>query len=183
MRIASRDLIQSVCVQHIPWHAPEHYYKLYDPDLPVAPHQHLPVDVPDIAVSEIFTTRYMPEGSGRCSCYESSEFDGNRSCCGGYANGAKEGGTAPGQANYTARSYWDSFHDLHKMNKTEFFPHDNTTLAVKDQQAIRQVRNCVRFIVTFLYDNRSFPKTGPRYTFAKLKKTRLPGISCSSIVH
>ena len=24
------------------------------------------------------------------------------------------------------------------MKKTEFFPHDNTTLAIKDQQAIRQ---------------------------------------------
>ena len=144
-------------MQHIPWHAPEHYYKLYDdPDLPVAPHQHLPVDVPDIAVSEIFTTRYMPEESGRCSCYESSEFDGNRSCCGGYANGAKKGGTVPGEANYTARSYWDSFHDLHAMTKTEFFPHDNTTLTVKDQQAIRQVRNSVSvFSSPFSHEHRS----------------------------
>jgi hypothetical protein len=106
-----------------------------DPDMPVAPNQHLPVDVPDIAVSEIFTSKYMPEDTGRCSCYVSSMYDGNRSCCGTYCSGGKPGGY-PG--NYTAHSYWDSFHDLHEMKKTEWFPHDNTTLEIKDQQAIRQ---------------------------------------------
>ena len=121
----------------IPWHAPEHYYQLYDPDLPVAPHQHLPSDMPDIAASNIFTTRYMDEESGRCSCFESSLYDGDKSCCGEFANANKsKKGTFTG--NYTARSYWDSFADLHAMPKTDYFPHDNTTLAVKDQQRIRQ---------------------------------------------
>ena len=35
-----------------------------DPDMPAAPNQHLPVDVPDIAVSEIFTSKFMPEALG-----------------------------------------------------------------------------------------------------------------------
>ena len=103
----------------------------------MAPHQHLPSDMPDIAASNIFTTRYMDEESGRCSCFESSLYDGDKSCCGEFANGNKsKKGTFTG--NYTARSYWDSFADLHAMPKTDYFPHDNTTLAVKDQQRIRQ---------------------------------------------
>ena len=56
---------------------------------------------------------------------------------GEFANGNKsKKGTFTG--NYTARSYWDSFADLHAMPKTDYFPHDNTTLAVKDQQRIQQ---------------------------------------------
>lgn len=41
---------------HIPWHAPQHYYNLYDLNsTDLAPHQHLPFNVPMIALNGIWT--------------------------------------------------------------------------------------------------------------------------------
>jgi hypothetical protein len=38
----------------------------------------------------------------------------------------------------TSHSYWDSFADLHLLQRTKQFPHDNTTIAVAAQKKIRQ---------------------------------------------
>lgn len=40
---------------HIPWHAPEKYYKMYDLNMPLAPNQHTPSGVPRIALQTIFS--------------------------------------------------------------------------------------------------------------------------------
>eukprot|EP01052_Picozoa_sp_SAG31_P032400 SAG31_NODE_3549_length_4134_cov_3.066171_5_plen_388_part_00 len=123
---------------HIPWHAPEHYYKLYDLALPVAPNQLLPSDVPDVAISNIWTKRFM-DGS-RCSCIDSPRFDREEgaSCCGRVIEINGVPGGFDSDDNYTAFSYWDSFGDLHQMSRSDLAPHDNTTISTRDQQRIRQ---------------------------------------------
>eukprot|EP00936_MAST-01D_sp_MAST-1D-sp1_P000913 g913.t1 len=48
---------------HIPWHAPNHYFDLYDLDLPLAPHQHVPTDVPSIALNNIWVGDNISHGT------------------------------------------------------------------------------------------------------------------------
>jgi arylsulfatase A-like enzyme len=39
---------------------------------------------------------------------------------------------------YTAYGYWDNFADMHRINRTDFAGHDNTTIADVEQRRIRQ---------------------------------------------
>lgn len=47
---------------HIPWHAPSKYYDMYDINMPLAPNQHLPVNVPPIALNNIYVGSNIGKG-------------------------------------------------------------------------------------------------------------------------
>ena len=117
---------------HIPWQAPEKYFDLYDlnsTDLP--PHPHLPADVPDIALNNVYTKRFLD--GPRCSCTDSS--NNTAACCGAIL---PRPGQIKKEKDYTAYGYWDGFADMHGINRTETAGHDNTTIADFEQRRIRQ---------------------------------------------
>jgi iduronate 2-sulfatase len=116
---------------HIPWQAPSRYFDLYDlhsTDLP--PHPHLPVDVPDIALNNVYTKNYT--AGARCSCTD--RFNNTAACCGAIIQQRN----IYHLENYTAYGYWDKFGDMHVINRTDFCGHDNTTIAAFEQRRIRQ---------------------------------------------
>lgn len=102
-------------------------YDLNSTDLP--PHPHLPADVPDIALNNVFTKRYT--AGARCSCTDRG--NNTAACCGAIMpRPPKE--LIPGKKY----GYWDGFHDMHTINRTDYCGHDNTTIAELEQRRIRQ---------------------------------------------